>query len=95
MRFARPTQHLLVPPVFWTDEIEGLNPKDLLYAGALAVVGLFTPIIRVPTATGTMIKPSSGAALDTYRLSLSTNRPAVSTIPRCTAKRTATEADQL
>lgn len=67
----------LIPPVFLTDEIEGLNPKDFLYAGALAVVGLVTPIIMVPTATGTIIKASSDAALDTYRLNLSSNRPAV------------------
>ena len=68
----------LIPPVFLTDEIEGLNPKDFLYAGALAVVGLVVPIITVPTATGTMIKAWSDRALDTYRLNLSTNRPAVS-----------------
>jgi len=68
----------LIPPVFLTDEIEGLNPKDFLYAGALAVVGLVVPILTVPTATGTVIKAASDAALDTYRLNLSTNRPAVS-----------------
>ena len=68
----------LIPPVFLTDEIEGLNPKDFLYAGTLAVVGLVMPIITVPTATGTMIKAWSDRALDTYRLNLSTNRPAVS-----------------
>src|SRR5271163_4777577 len=67
----------LIPPVFLTDEIEGLNPKDFLYAGALAVVGLVVPIITVPTATGTVIKAWSDRALDTYRLNLSTNRPAV------------------
>jgi MFS family permease len=67
----------LFPPVFLTDEIEGLNPKDFLYAGALAVVGLVTPIITVPTMTGTIIKASSDTALDSYRLNLSSNRPAV------------------
>jgi MFS family permease len=67
----------LFPPVFLTDEVEGLNPKDFLYAGALAVVGLVVPIITVPTATGTMIKAASDAALDTYRLNLAANRPAV------------------
>src|SRR6516164_8962370 len=67
----------LIPPVFLTDEIEGLNPKDFLYAGTLAVVGLVAPIITVPTATGTMIKAASDAALDTYRLNLSANRPPV------------------
>lgn len=52
----------LIPPVFLTDEIEGLNPKDFLYAGALAVLGLVTPVITAPTATGTMIKASSDRA---------------------------------
>jgi MFS family permease len=67
----------LIPPVFLTDEVEGLNPKDFLYAGALAVVGLVVPIITVPTATGTVIKAWSDRALDTYRLNLRTDRPAV------------------
>jgi hypothetical protein len=67
----------LIPPVFLTDEIEGLNPKDFLYAGALAVVGMVVPIITVPTMTGTVIKAWSDRALDTYRLNLSANRPAV------------------
>jgi hypothetical protein len=68
----------LIPPVFLTDEIEGINPKDMLYGGALAVVALVVPIITVPTATGTAIKAWSDRALDTYRLNLSSNRPAVS-----------------
>jgi MFS family permease len=68
----------LIPPAFLTDEIEGLNPKDFLYAGALAVVGLVVPILTIPTMTGTVIKTWSDRALDTYRLNLSTNRPAVS-----------------
>jgi hypothetical protein len=67
----------LFPPVFLTDEIEGLNPKDFLYAGTLAVVGLVVPILTVPTATGTVIKAWSDRAADTYRLNLSNNRPAV------------------
>jgi hypothetical protein len=67
----------LFPPVFLTDEIEGLNPKDFLYAGTLAVVGLVVPLLTVPTATGTMVKAWSDRAEDTYRLSLSSNRPAV------------------
>jgi hypothetical protein len=67
----------LFPPAFLTDEIEGLNPKDFLYAGTLAVVGLVVPIITVPSATGTVIKAWSDRALDTYRLNLRTNRPAV------------------
>jgi MFS family permease len=68
----------LVPPAFLTDEIEGLNPKDFLYAGALAVIGLVVPILTIPTMTGTVIKAWSDRALDTYRLNLSDNRPVVS-----------------
>jgi MFS family permease len=68
----------LIPPVFLTDEVEGVSPKDALYAGALGVVGLVVPIITVPTATGTVIKAWSDRAEDTYRLNLSTDRPAVS-----------------
>ena len=67
----------LIPPVFLTDEIEGIDPKDMLYAGALTLVCIITPIITVPTATGTVIKAWSDRALDTYRLNLSTDRPAV------------------
>jgi MFS family permease len=67
----------LIPPAFLTDEIEGLNPKDSLYAGALGVVGLVVPLLTVPTATGTVIKAWSDRAEDTYRLNLSSNRPAV------------------
>ena len=67
----------LIPPVFLTDEIEGVSPKYALYAGALGMVGLVVPIITVPSATGTMIKAWSDRVEDTYRLNLSTNRPPV------------------
>src|SRR5262245_4155830 len=68
----------LIPPVFLTDEIEGVSRQDALYASALGLVGLVVPILTVPTATGTMIKAWSDRAEDTYRLNLSTNRPPVS-----------------
>src|SRR5207249_12018608 len=68
----------LNPQVFLTDEIEGLDPNDMLYAGALGIVRLVVPIITVPTATGTVIKAWSDRALDVYRLNLRENRPAVS-----------------
>jgi hypothetical protein len=68
----------LIPPVFLTDEIEGVSPRYALYAGTLGVVGLVVPIITVPSATGTMIKAYSDRAADTYRLNLSSNRPPVS-----------------
>jgi MFS family permease len=67
----------LFPPAFLSDEVEGLNPRDFLYAGTLAVVGLVVPVLTVPTATGTVIKEWSDRALDTYRLNLSSDRPPV------------------
>ena len=65
----------LFPPVFLTDEVEGLNPKDMLYAGALAIVCLIVPLLTLPTMTGTTIKAWSDRALDVYRLNLSEDRP--------------------
>ncbi len=67
----------LIPPVFLTDEVEGLDPKDALYAGAIGIIGLVVPIITVPTATGTVIKAWSDRALDVYRLNVRENRPAL------------------
>jgi hypothetical protein len=67
----------LFPPVFLTDEVEGVSPKYALYAGTLGIVGLAVPILTVPSATGTLIKAWSDRAEDTYRLNLSRNRPAV------------------
>ena len=67
----------LIPPAFLTDEVEGVERKDMFYAGALGVVGLVVPIITVPTATGTVIKAWSDRSLDVYRLNLRENRPAV------------------
>jgi MFS family permease len=68
----------LIPPAFLTDENEGLNPKDFLYAGTLGVVGLVVPLLTVPVAAGTVIKAWSDRAEDTYRLNLRLNRPPVS-----------------
>ncbi len=56
--------HGLIPPVFLTDEIEGLDPKDMLYAGAIVIIGLVVPIVTVPTATGTVIKSWPGEPRD-------------------------------
>ena len=67
----------LIPPVFLTDEVEGLVPKHMLYAFALGLVGLVVPIITVPNATGTVIKAWSDRAVDVYRMNLRENRPAV------------------
>jgi MFS family permease len=67
----------LFPPVFLTNEVEGLDPKDMIYAGSLAIVGLIVPLLTIPTMTGTVTKSWSDRALDVYRANLSENRPAV------------------
>jgi MFS family permease len=67
----------LFPPVFLCDEVEGVSPKDMLYAGSLAAVGLIVPLLTLPTMTGTAIKAWSDRALDVYRTNLSEDRPAV------------------
>jgi len=67
----------LIPPAFLTDEVEGLERRDMLYAGSIGIIGLVVPIITVPIATGTVIKAWSDRALDVYRLNLRENRPAV------------------
>jgi hypothetical protein len=54
-----------------------VNPKDMLYAGSLAIVGLIVPLLTVPTMTGTLIKAWSDRALDVYRVNLREDRPAV------------------
>lgn len=67
----------LFPPVFLFDEVEGISPKDMLYAGSLAAVALVVPLLTLPTMTGTAIKAWSDRALDVYRADLSENRPPV------------------
>ena len=67
----------LFPPVFLTDEIEGLDPRDALYGGALGTVALVILLNIIPTATGTVTTAWSDRALDSMRLNLSENRPPV------------------
>jgi DHA2 family multidrug resistance protein len=67
----------LLPPVFLMDEVEGLEPKDALYAGALSIACLITTLTIVPTITSTAISEWSDRALDSQRLNLRENRPEV------------------
>ena len=67
----------LLPPVFLTDEVEGPDPKDAAYAGGLSIVCLVTTLLVVPTVTSTTISAWSDRALDSQRLNLRENRPAV------------------
>jgi MFS family permease len=67
----------LFPPAFLQDEVEGLDRRDFLYGGAVAVVFLIVPIVVVPTMTSTVISAWSDRALDAQRLNLRENRPEV------------------
>jgi MFS family permease len=67
----------LLPPVFLTDEVESLDPKDALYAGGLAIVCIITMLLIVPVATSTTISAWSDRALDSQRLNLREDRVAV------------------
>jgi MFS family permease len=67
----------LLPPVFLTDEVESLEPKDALYAGALSVVCLVTTLLVVPIVTSTTISAWSDRAFDSERLNVRENRAAV------------------
>ena len=67
----------LFPPVFLQDEIEGLDRRDSLYAGALAIVAIAVPIVIIPTMTSTVVSAWSDRALESQRLNLRQNRPEV------------------
>src|SRR5262245_31278067 len=67
----------LFPPVFLTDEVEAIDPKDAGYAGGLAVICLVTTLLVVPIATSTTISAWSDRAFDSQRLNIRDNRPAV------------------
>jgi MFS family permease len=67
----------LLPPSFLQDEVEGLDRRDALYAGALAVVCLIVPLIVVPTATSTAVSEWTDRAFDAERLNVRENSPEV------------------
>jgi MFS transporter, DHA2 family, multidrug resistance protein len=67
----------LLPPVFLTDEVEVLDPRDLLYAGALGAVCMIIPLVLVPTATQTAVSEWTDRAIDVQRQNLREERPAV------------------
>jgi len=67
----------LLPPSFLQDEVEALDRRDALYAGALAVVALIVPIIVIPTMTSTIVSAWTDRAADAQRLNLHENSPAV------------------
>src|SRR5262249_13533646 len=67
----------LFPPAFLEAEVEGLDRRDSLYGGAVAVVFLVVPMVVVPTMTSTIVSVWTDRALDAQRLNLQPNRPEV------------------
>jgi MFS transporter, DHA2 family, multidrug resistance protein len=67
----------LFPPAFLQDEVEGLDRRDFLYGGAVAVVFLIVPIVVVPTMTSTIVSAWTDRAADAQRMNLRENRPDV------------------
>jgi MFS family permease len=67
----------LFPPAFLQDEVEGLDRRDSLYGGALAVVFLVVPIVVIPSMTSTIVSAWSDRAADAQRMNIRENSPEV------------------
>jgi MFS family permease len=67
----------LFPPVFLTDEVEVLDPRDMLYGGALAIICLVIPLLMVPMLTQTVVSAWTDRAADAQRQNIREERPAV------------------
>jgi hypothetical protein len=65
----------LFPPAFLQDEVEGLDRRDSLYGGAVAVVFLVVPMIVVPTMTSTVVSVWTDRAADAQRMNVRENDP--------------------
>jgi len=67
----------LFPPAFLQDEVEGLERRDSLYGGAVAVVFFVVPLVVIPTMTSTIVSAWTDRALEAEGLNLQPNRPEV------------------
>ena len=67
----------LIPPSFLQDEVEGLDPKDFMYGGALAVVTLILAFILIPQLTNITIAAWTDRSLEMERMNVRENRPEV------------------
>jgi hypothetical protein len=67
----------LFPPAFLQDEVEGLDRRDSLYGGAVAVVFFVVPLVVIPSLTSTVVSTWTDRAVDAQRLNLEPNRPEV------------------
>ena len=67
----------LIPPSFLQDEVEGLDPRDFLYGGALAAATLILSFILIPSLTSTTIAAWTDRSLEMERMNVRENRPEV------------------
>jgi MFS family permease len=67
----------LFPPVFLPIEVESLDRRDSMYAGAIAIVCLVIPLLVIPNVMSTIVSAWTDRALDVERMNLSENRPEV------------------
>ena len=67
----------LLPPALLQDEVEGLDPRDKLYASAVATAILVATLVVIPSLTSTTISAWTDRAQDAERLNLRQNRPEV------------------
>ncbi len=67
----------LIPPSFLQDEVEGLEPRDFLYGGALAIIALIIPFVVIPSLTNTTIAAWTDRSADVERMNVRENRPEV------------------
>jgi MFS family permease len=67
----------LFPPAFLQDEVEGLERRDSLYGGAVAVVFFVVPLVVIPSMTSTIVSAWTDRALEAEGLNLQRNRPEV------------------
>jgi hypothetical protein len=67
----------LFPPVFLTDEVEGLDRRDALYASAIAIATVFTGLTVIPPVMSTTVAAWTDRAIDSQRLNIRENRPEV------------------
>src|SRR5262249_16332421 len=65
----------LFPPAFLQDEVEGLDRRDSLYGGAVAISFLLVLMTVVPTMTSTIVSAWTDRAADAQRMNLRENRP--------------------
>jgi MFS family permease len=63
----------LIPPSFLQDEVEGLDPKDFVYGGAVAVTVLILSFVLIPSLTTTTIAAWTDRALEMERMNVREN----------------------